>query len=111
MAKSTPSAPSPVTAPTPVVEPVVAPVFAAPVEAPAPAAEPKIEVISESLALITAEPVPGVRRYINGLADDGRVLACDTREAAVPMNPNRAKAIIKDVRKVFPNAEITLVLV
>lgn len=103
MAKSAPSTQS---APAP--EAVVADVPVTPAaEAPAPV----IEVISESLALITAEPVPGVRRYINGITDDGRVMATDNRESAVPMNPNRAKAIIKDVRKVFPNAEITLVLV
>lgn len=103
MAKSAPSIQS---APAP--EAVVADVPVTPAaETPAPV----IEVISESLALITAEPAVGVRRYINDLSSDGRVMATDNRASAVPMNPNRAKAIIKDVRKVFPNAEITLVLV
>ena len=97
--------------------PVVAPIQSVPVaEVPAPVVEtadeapaPKIEVGLEAVALIVAEPVPGIRRYITGITDDGRILAGDTREDA-ELTPSEAKAIIKAVRKEFPNAEIQLVL-
>ena len=108
MAKSSPSLPS-VTA-FPFVEPATV-TLAEPVVAAVETAAPVIEVISESLALIVAEPAPGVRRWIYDVTDDGRVHASDNRESVKPMNPNRAKALIKAVRKVFPNAEIVLVLV
>jgi len=106
MAKSSPSLPS-VTA-APFVEPASV-TLAEPVAVET--AAPAIEVISESLALIVAEPAPGVRRWIYDVTDDGRVHASDNRDSVTPMNPNRAKALIKAARKVFPNAEIVLVLV
>lgn len=108
MAKSSPSLPS-VTA-VPFVEPATV-TLAEPVVAAVETAASVIEVISESLALIVAEPAPGVRRWIYDVTDDGRVHASDNRESVTPMNPNRAKALIKAARKVFPNAEIVLVLV
>lgn len=109
MAKSSPSLPS-VTA-APVVEPAT--VTSDPAVAPVDQVEaaPVVEVLSESLALIVAEPAPGVRRWIYDVTDDGRVHASDNRESVTPMNPNRAKALIKAARKVFPNAEIIMVLV
>jgi hypothetical protein len=79
-------------------------------EAPAPAAaDSKIEVGLESVAIIVAEVAPGVRRYITGVTDDGRVLAGDTREGA-EISPYKAKAIIHKVRESFPTAEIQLIL-
>ena len=108
MAKS--SAPLPSVTAAPFVEPAAV-TLAEPVAAAVETAAPVIEVISESLALIVAEPAPGVRRWIYDVTDDGRVHASDNRESVTPMNPNRAKALIKAVRKAFPNAEIVLVLV
>ena len=116
MAKSSPKQPTAAEA----IAPVVAPVESAPVaEDTAPAMdaaaaeqlapEPKVEVGLESVAIIVAEVAPGVRRYITGLTDDGRVLAGDTREGA-EIAPYKAKAIIKKVREAFPTAEIQLVL-
>jgi len=100
-----PFAPTEVAPPPAPVEP---PAPEAP--APAPAPEPRIEVGLESVAIIVAEPAPGVKRYIKGISDDGRVLAGDTRDESCYLNPHFAKSIIGRVRKAFPSAEIQLVL-
>lgn len=113
-ADSEPTAPE-AAAPTftelPIEAPVASPEPAPAPEPIAPEAEPRIEVGLESLAVIIAEPAPGLRRWLDLNEDDGRILAADTREGARPMNPRRAKAILAAVRRAFPNAEITLILV
>jgi hypothetical protein len=68
-----------------------------------------IEIVEDtSQVLIVAEVAPDVHRFVTDVVE-GRVQAADSREACTPISKTKANAILKDVRKVFPTAQIVFV--
>jgi hypothetical protein len=100
--------PAPAAAPVPAPAPIVPPSVPPPAPEPELPPGPVLKDVVEIGVHVVAEVAPGVMRYISGVTEDGRVLACDQARKARVMHTADARELLanKAVRRDFPTAQI-----